>query len=391
MKSQNNFDLPLFALGFRTFFALAGLSALILIVIWNALFKGTLTAENYFSGPYWHAHEMLLGYSVAVIAGFLLTAIKDWTGKATISGRQLAGLSLLWLYGRVVPFYEGLLPDVVIALIDFAFLPVLAFQISRFIIQSKQYKNFVFIGVLVLLMFGNGLIHAEILGFKQSTAWQGIQLCVATIIVVMLIVAGQVFPLFTERGLMATIVIKNSLLDGLSVVSALLVFGLQLFSSSGALLAIFAVFAALANAARLSGWYVQKIWYVPLLWILYTGYAWIILGFVLTALSAFKLVTASTAIHAFTIGGVGVLTLGMMARVSLGLTGRALRASNSISIAFVMINLAAFFGVILPMAMPNWYGASIYLSTMLWLLAFSLFVFVYTPMFTRQRLDGQAG
>lgn len=391
MKSQNIFDLPLFALGFRTFFALAGLSALILIVLWNAIFKGTLTAENYFSHSFWHAHEMLLGYSVAVIAGFLLTAIKNWTGKPTISGSQLAGLSLLWLYGRVVPFYEGLLPDALIALIDFCFLPLLAYQISKPILQSKNYRSLVFICIILLLALGNALIHLEVLGLKEDTAWTGIRLVVATIIILILIIAGRVFPFFTERGLMGTIIIRNPMLDNLSIASAALVFGMELFESSGIMLAIAAVIAAAVNSARVWGWYVQKIWYVPLLWVLYTGYAWIILGFILTALSAFMIVTPSLALHAFTIGGIGVLTLGMMARVSLGHTGRVLRASNAIAIAFVLINLAAFFRVLLPIAIPTWYNISIYVSMLSWLLAFSLFIFVYSPILTSPRIDGQAG
>jgi uncharacterized protein involved in response to NO len=391
MKSQNLFDLPLFALGFRIFFALAGLSALILIVLWNVIFKGTLTAENYFSNSFWHAHEMIFGYSVAVIAGFLLTAVKKWTGKPTLSGGQLAGISLLWLYGRVVPFYEGLLPAPLIALIDFSFLPLLAYQISKPILQSKNYRSLVFIGIILLLALSNGLIHLGILSHRENTAWTGIQLGVATIIILILIIAGRVFPFFTERGLMGTIVIRNPVLDGLSIASSVLVFGLELFAISGMTLAIAAVIAALVNAARAAGWYVQKIWYVPLLWVLYTGYVWIILGFILTALSAIMIVSPSLALHAFTVGGIGVLTLGMMARVSLGHTGRVLRASNAIAMAFVLVNFAGFFRVLLPIAIPAWYNISIYVSILSWLLAFSLFIFVYAPILTSPRIDGQRG
>ena len=384
------FDLPLFALGFRVFFALAGISALLLIVLWNAIFQGSITADNYFPHSFWHAHEMLLGYSVAVISGFLLTAVKNWTGKSTLSGRELAGLSLLWLYGRVVPFYEGLLPDVFIASVDFCFLPVLAYQISKPILQTRHYKSLFFIGIITLLTLGNGLIHLEILKLAQNTASMGIQLVLATIIILILIMAGRVFPFFTERGL-GTIIIRNPLLDNLSIASSVLVFGLLLLSISGTTLALAAVLAALANTARVAGWYVQKIWYAPLLWVLYTGYGWIILGFILTMFSAYSLVSASLSLHAFTIGGIGVLTLGMMARVSLGHTGRALRASNAIAIAFVMINLTVILRVLLPMAIPAWYNSLIYLSMLSWLLAFALFIFVYAPILTSPRIDGQPG
>jgi len=391
MKSQPIFDYPLFALGFRAFFALAGLAALILIMFWNAIFNGTLTSEHYYPNNYWHAHEMLLGYAVAVIAGFLLTAVKNWTGKPTLTGDQLASLCLLWLYGRILPFYAGLLPDALIALVDFAFLPALAYQVSKPIIEAKQYRNLFFIGLIMLLVLGNGLIHAQMLGLQENTATIGIQLVVATIIILILIIAGRVFPFFTERGIPGTLIIRNPLLDNASVASAVIVFALQIFGISGTLLALAAIVAVAVNVARLSGWYVQRVMYVPLLWVLYAGYGWIILGFMLTVLSAYSVVLPSLALHAFTLGGIGVLTLGMMARVSLGHTGRAMKASNAMAIAFVLINVAALFRVLLPIAMPHWYENLIYVSTLSWLAAFSLFVFVYVPILSSARIDGQDG
>jgi len=391
MKSHPIFDYPLFALGFRAFFALAGLAALILIVFWNAIFNGTLTSEHYYPNNYWHAHEMLLGYAVAVIAGFLLTAVKNWTGKPTLTGDPLASLCLLWLYGRILPFYAGLLPDALIALVDFAFLPALAYQVSKPIIEAKQYRNLFFIGLIMLLALGNVLIHAQMLGLQENTATIGIQLVVATIIILILIIAGRVFPFFTERGIPGTLIIKNPLLDNASVASAVIVFALQIFGISGTLLALAAIVAVAVNVARLSGWYVQRVMYVPLLWVLYAGYGWIILGFMLTVLSAYSVVLPSLALHAFTLGGIGVLTLGMMARVSLGHTGRAMKASNTIAIAFVLINVAALFRVLLPIAMPHWYENLIYISTLSWLAAFSLFVFVYSPILSSARIDGQDG
>lgn len=391
MKSQPIFDYPIFALGFRAFFALAGLAALVLIVFWNALFNGTLTAEHYFPDNYWHAHEMLLGYAVAVIAGFLLTAVKNWTGKPTVTGDPLASLCLLWLYGRILPFYAGELPDALIALVDFAFLPALAYQVGKPIIQAKQYRNLFFIGLILLLALGNGLIHAQMLGLQENTAATGIQLVVATVIILILLIAGRVFPFFTERGIPGTLIIKNPMLDNLSVASAVIVFALQIVSISGTWLALAAIVAVVVNIARLSGWYVRRVIYVPLLWVLYAGYGWIVLGFMLTALSAYSIVLPSLALHAFTLGGIGVLTLGMMARVSLGHTGRALKASNAIVIAFALLNIAALFRVLLPIAMPNWYETLIYVSTLSWLAAFSLFIFVYAPILSSARLDGQDG
>jgi uncharacterized protein involved in response to NO len=238
---------------------------------------------------------------------------------------------------------------------------------------------------------GNGLIHIQILGLQNNTAATGIQLVVATIILLILIIAGRVFPFFTERGIPGTLIIRNAMLDNMSIASAVIVFALQLFGISGTLLALAAIVAAVSNITRLSVWYVKRIRYVPLLWVLYAGYAWIILGFMLTVLSAYSVVLPSLALHAFTLGGIGVLTLGMMARVSLGHTGRALKASNTIAIAFGLINIAVLFRVLLPIAIPGWYDNLIYLSTLSWLAAFSLFSFVYLPILNSARIDGQDG
>ncbi|BCG63815.1 MAG: hypothetical protein methR_P1546 [Methyloprofundus sp.] len=391
MNDNKPFDIPLFALGFRTFFALAGLSALVLLIIWRSLYDGSLVVDNYFSKNYWHAHEMLLGYTVAVIAGFLLTAVRNWTGQATVTGANLAGLALLWVYGRILPFYSELLPDELIALVDFAFLPVLAICLIKPIMAAQYTRGYVFIGMLVLMAFGNGMIHTEILQWTDNTAWTGFQIVIALIIVMILVIAGRVFPFFTEKGLPGVLPIRNPLLDGLSIASALLVFALSIIQVSGAFLAIAASFAVVVNILRVNNWFVFRIWFVPLLWVLYVGYAWIIIGFLLTALSAYQIVPANIALHAFTMGGIGVITLGMMARVSLGHTGRILRASQAMAIAFALINLGALVRVFLPMLLPNWYADVIYASTILWLAAFSLFAFIYAPILTTARADGKEG
>lgn len=391
MKTQNIFAYPLFALGFRAFFVLAGLSALMLILLWNAIFKGELVHANYFAANGWHAHEMLLGYSGAVVAGFLLTAVKNWTGRATVSSGQLFGLCLLWLYGRILPFYAGLLPDVLIAVVDLAFLPCLAWRVFLPIFQAKQYVNLVFVLILLVLTTGNGLIHAQALGLCQHSAAFGNELVLATLIILILVIAGRVFPFFTERAISGTLILKNPLIEMAAIASAVLVFILQMADISGAGLAWTAAIAAVVNFVRVANWYVPRIRYVPLLWVLYIGYAWIIAGFILTALTAYDWVLPSLALHAFTVGGIAVVTLGMMARVSLGHTGRALRVSNAIALAFVLINIAALLRVILPLVFPAAYDVFIYVSSLCWLAAFALFIFVYLPILTQARIDGQEG
>ncbi|RLA25569.1 MAG: NnrS family protein [Gammaproteobacteria bacterium] len=391
MNQNKPFDIPFFALGFRTFFALSGLSALVLLVLWRSIYDGSLVMDNYFAKNYWHAHEMLLGYTVAVIAGFLLTAVRNWTGQQTLTGASLAALALLWVYGRILPFYSGLLADEFIALVDFLFLPVLAICLTKPMIAAQYTRGYVFIGLLLIMALGNGLIHLDILGLAEETAWMGFQIVISLIITMILVIAGRVFPFFTEKGLPGTLPIRNPLYDALSIGSALLVFVLSIMQVSGIILALAAALATIINILRLNDWYVFKIWFVPLLWVLYIGYAWIIFGFILTALSAFDIVLPTLALHAFTMGGIGVITLGMMARVSLGHTGRVLKASQAMAIAFALINLAALIRVFVPILLPNWYADIIYLSTILWLAAFSLFAYIYAPILTTARADGKQG
>ncbi|WP_338040263.1 NnrS family protein [Methylocucumis oryzae] len=384
MKANPIFNYPLFALGFRAFFTLAGLSALLLIMIWNAMLSGKIQPHLYFPSYYWHAHEMLLGYNAAVIAGFLLTAVKNWTGKPTLTYDALAGFCLLWLYGRILPFYAELLPDFFIALVDFAFLPLLTFIVAKPIIATRQSRNYWLLVLLLALTFANGLMHLEFLQTGINTAATGLTSAVGLIILLILTLAGRVFPFFTERAIPGTLIIKHPVLDVVSIASASIVFILQILEGSGALLAITASLAAVSNILRLVNWYVPRIRYVPLLWVLYLGYLWIIAGFVLTALAAYQLTTPALGLHAFTVGGIGVLTLGMMARVSLGHTGRALKASNTIALAFVLLNIAVVLRVLLPIAFPAWYNQFLYGSVLAWLAAFALFVFVYIPMLSNK-------
>ena len=391
MNHERVFTQPLFNLGFRVFFALAGLSALMLILLWNAMFKGSLHLDNYFAANEWHGHEMLLGYTSAVIAGFLLTAVKNWTGKPTITDDKLLGLALIWIYGRLIPFYSGLLPNELIALVDLAFLPTLAYTISIPLLAAKNYRNLIFVALLLLLTLANIFIHGGKLGFINNGVITGLKLSIATIILIIIVIAGRVIPFFTERGLSGVIIIRHPVFDHLAIGSSTMVFLLELFNHTGHLLAIPATIASISHIVRLHSWYVRKIWYVPLLWVLYIGYAWIVLGFFFLALSAYQFVSASLAIHAFTVGGIGVLTIGMMARVSLGHTGRILKASNTIALAFVLINIATLLRVFMPMVLPDWYNNAIYLTSLVWLAAFALFVFVYVPILTTPRVDGAEG
>ena len=379
MNNKPVFEYPLFAMGFRVFFALAGLSALALIAVWNRIFNGALHLDNYFPVALWHAHEMLLGFTSAVLAGILLTALKNVSKSAVINSDQLAALSFVWIYGRVVPFYSDLLPDVLIAGIDFAFLPLLMFWLIKPILNTGSYKYFAYLLLVLLMAVGNALIHAQVLGFAVLSADLGVNLEIALIVVGLVFSAGWVLPAVMERSLSGVIYIQNPLLDVVAVASSIVAFLFLIFDISGFLLALTALIALVVNAVRLATWFDRRILFVPLLWVLYLGYVWLVLGFGLLALAAYQVVAVSVALHAFAVGGIAALSLGLMSRLAVGQVGRALKASNVMAIAFILINFAALFLVLLPAVLPNWYGGFVVIASYSWLAAFSLFVFYYAP------------
>ena len=382
MNNKPVFEYPLFAMGFRVFFALAGLSALALIAVWNRISNGALHIDNYFPLALWHAHEMLLGFTSAVLAGILLTALKNTSKSAVINSDQLAVLSFVWIYGRVVPFYSDLLPDILIAGVDFAFLPLLVFWLIKPILNTGSYKYFGYLLLVSVIAVGNALIHAQVLSFTTLSADLGVNLQIALIVIGLVFSAGWVLPSVMERSLSGVIYIQNPLLDVVAVASSIVAFICLILDVTGFLLALTALIALVINAARLATWFDRRILFVPLLWVLYLGYAWLILGFGLLVLAAYQVVTVSLALHAFAVGGIAAISLGLMSRLALGQAGRALKASNVMAIAFILINIAAVFLVLLPAVLPDWYSSFVVISSYSWLAAFSLFVVYYSPSLT---------
>jgi uncharacterized protein involved in response to NO len=191
----------LFNLGFRPFFLLAGISAFLLIPLWILFYTRGTTEFGYYTATYWHSHEMLFGYTVAVIAGFLLTAVRNWTDMPTPGGKALAGLVLLWLAGRIAPFVGDDLPDWMIAALDIAFLPILAISLSVPLLRRRQTRNLVFLFILSALMLANVLVHVQLLGITQATVKPGLNLAIYLIVLLIAILGGRVIPFFTERGI----------------------------------------------------------------------------------------------------------------------------------------------------------------------------------------------
>lgn len=378
-----------FALGFRPFFLAAGVYAVLMMGLWLLTLRGAIAPTPH-SIFIWHGHEMVFGFAVAVIAGFLLTAVQNWTGIRMPSGRPLALLFLLWLAGRIAFLVPGL-PAAFTAAIDVAFLPMLALALGRPIHGARQLHNYPFPLLLLALAVGNGLVHLERLGLSSDTATLGVHLGVYVVVAIMAVMGGRVIPSFTDNRLRtrARRWVAIERLVPVSTLSALLA---ALVSPVSPVTAALAAFAAAVHGVRWSGWVTMKYWSVPLLWILHLGYAWIVLGFVLLALAAAGVAQATgPALHAFTSGAIGVLTLGMMARVSLGHTGRPMELPRIMIVAFIAANLAALLRVGLPLVAPESHPVAMALAGSAWILAFGIFAAVYGPMLVRPRIDGRSG
>jgi len=378
-----------FALGFRPFFLAAGLFAIVLLGLWLAVLQGRI-ATGPLAPAVWHGHEMLFGYTVAVIAGFLLTAAQNWTGIRTPSGAPLAALFLLWLAARLGFLVPGL-PTGLVATIDLLFLPVLALVLAWPIVKAKQLSNAPFPIMLLALAAANALVHGEALGWTAASASLGLHLATYVVVTMMVVMSGRVIPSFTDNKL-RTQARRWKAIEWLVPVATFGALVAALLAPDSLVTVLLAAIAAAVHVIRLAGWYTGKFWSVPLLWILHLGYAWIALGFALLALSAAGMVSATGAsLHAFTTGGIGVLTLGMMARVSLGHTGRLLEAAPLMTLAFVAINLAALVRVAMPLFFPAAYAQGMAAAGLVWMAAFGLFAAIYTPILLRPRVDGKAG
>ena len=383
---------PLAAKGFRPFFLLAGLFAFAILPIWMLALAGILNPSGYLDPIYWHAHEMVFGFAVAVIAGFLLTAVGNWTQRETAVGFPLLALASLWHLGRVAITCAGSLPKWMPAVTDLAFLPVLIGVLSRPLIAAKNKRNFVMLGVLFALFLANLLVHLDGLGVLPGGRRRGCLVGVDIVVLVTLIIAGRVFPMFTRNATGIETIRSIPSLDRLAVGGMAAVTLLDAFAPDQPTTAIAAGITGICVIARAAHWGSRHTLRTPLLWILHVGYAWIPLGLLLRAMAPLGLVVpGAAAAHALTVGAIGALTLGMMSRVTLGHTGRGLVAPRLAIASFVLITLAALVRVIVPLLSSGWYRPSLFVSGAAWSGAFALYVVGYAPMLLAARPDGKTG
>ncbi|WDG77802.1 NnrS family protein [Pseudomonas chlororaphis] len=383
---------PLLRLAFRPFFLAGCVLALLVVPLWLTALQGALGDWQPAGGWLgWHRHELLFGFGLAIIAGFLLTAAQTWTGQPGLSGKPLAALALLWLAARLA--WLGSVPWPLLAVLELGFPLALAGLMGRMLWKVRQQRNYPIVLVLLLLAAADGLSVAGLLQGHEGWQRQGVLSGLWLVAAMMSLIGGRVIPFFTQRGLgRVAAVAPWPWLDYLLLVGSALV--ALLYAAGPALVAntwVGALFLLLAAAhlLRLWRWQDRGLWRVPLLWSLHLAYGWLALACLGMALWHFGApLNPSLALHGLTIGAMAGLILAMIARVSLGHTGRQLEPPAGMTLAFILLNLACLSRVLLVLWLPV---AALWLAGLCWALAFALYAWRYGPMLLRARVDGHPG
>lgn len=380
-------SLPILAKGFRPFFLLAALHAVVMVPLWVLVLAGQTQVGGGLGANVWHAHEMLFGFTSAVIAGFLLTAVTNWTGRNTATGAPLALLGLLWLLGRVL----SLLGHSAAAIADGAFFLGFCFAIARPILLARSKRNYLFPVLIFGLFCADAWVHFGASGHAVPGLRLGPLRAVDVVVVMMVLVTARIVPMFTRNGLDDPSVRSNPTLDWLAVGGAVIVALLGGAAVDERVVSTLSLATGVLVFARAYTWRGQRTLQSPLLWILHVGHTFIGLGLVLRGISGtLGIVPTSMWTHCLTAGAIGCLTLGMMSRVTLGHTGRMLAAPRPVAWGF----LATALGAVLRVVAPLFGSAQVTLlvcAGLLWASGFAAFVLWQSSMLLAPRVDGRPG
>lgn len=378
----------LLSYGFRPFFLLGSLYAGTAVLLWLPMFDAEMTLPTAFVPRDWHAHEMIYGYGAAVISGFLLTAIPNWTGRLPIQGVPLLSLVAVWFAGRIAVAISGPIGWLAAAVVDIAFLALLAAAAAREIVAGRNWGNLKILVLLAVLIAGNVVFHLE--AHWRGAADYGMRLGLSAIIMLLSMIGGRIVPSFTRNwlarenpGRLPAPFAKFDLATLALGAVALVIWVAMPFSAATAFMLIA---VGVLQAARLGRWAGDRTWRDRLVLVLHVGYAFVPIGFVLTGLAALGLVLPSAGIHAWTVGAVGTMTLAVMTRASLGHTGRALVASVSTQAIYAAV-LAAAATRICAALEPQWSNALLHASAFCWAAAFLGFGMVYAPILLGHRRE----
>jgi uncharacterized protein involved in response to NO len=370
-----------FSAGFRPFFLLAGLWSAVAVPIWLYAYSGGLPLPGALPGVIWHVHEMVFGFAFASVAGFLLTAIPNWTGRLPLRGAPLAMLALLWLAGRAAVLLSSHLGAAVAAAIDLAFPAALIAVVARELAAGRNWRNLPMLAALALLFAGSLLVHLHAIGLAY-TAQLGNRLGLATLLMLIALVGGRIVPSFTRNWLAkqrpgGAMPAQNGPLDLAALAVTLAALAGWVAAPEAAAVQWLALAAGLALGARLSRWRGLATAREPLLFVLHAGYGWLAVGLVLlgaSGLAAF--LPPSAALHALTVGAVGTMTLAVMTRATLGHGGQPLVAGRATVLAYILVSAAALLRLAAPLGGET-YVVLTWAAGAAWSAAFLLFVISY--------------
>jgi len=388
--------LPLLRQAFRPMFLFGAAFSAIAMLLWGLILAGQLNIQPVGQVLFWHSHEMLFGFACAIVIGFLLTAVQNWTALRAPHGKSLLLLTLLWLCGRLLLLFGQGLPLWLVAAVDLSFLPLAAWLLAKPLLAVKQYRNLFFVPVLLLLTTCNLIMYLGLFLGRYDLQQLGSLNAIWLITLLMAIVGGRVIPMFTANGTKTPKVEALVWLDRAALGSLWLIFVLHFFSLASLLPAslLSALFAlsALLTAIRCARWKIWLTFRVSLLWSLHLAYWFIPLGLALFALRyAGFAISQSIALHALTAGAMGSMILSMMARVSLGHSGRLLQPKQIMAWAFLLVALAGISRTLLIWLLPAHTFSLLWLGIVCWVLAYGCYVLVYLPVLTTPRADGRPG
>lgn len=394
-KDNHVTSIPVFNLAFRSMFLLASIFSIVALTLWGLSLAGLQIFTPYGGAFFWHAHEMIFGFVSAVMVGFLLTAAENWTGLRAPHGKQLALLSLLWLSARIVMLIGEPIPSWLIFVTDLSFTALAALYLYQMLRQKKQYRNYFAVIALLLITVCNGLTHFS-LHYKTTYVFtESLYVTVLIITLMMTVLGGRVIPMFTANatglsakprlhGLETAIMVNVWLLIAMSVINLIT-------DMESTLLALPFFSCAFFIAMRSLRWRFRTTVAHPLLWSLQLSYWFIPLGLSLIGLHHAFEFNRSLAIHTLTVGAMGGMILSMMSRVSLGHTGRPIRASSVMTFSFLAIIAAVIVRVAFVMSWPASTPVLLWTSILLWIISYGLFVFTFSPFLIGPRADGKPG
>jgi uncharacterized protein involved in response to NO len=379
---------PLLRLGFRPFYLGAAAYGMLAILLWVGMLLGQVSLNLSVSPVLWHAHEMLFGFAVAVIVGFLLTAGKAWTGLATPRGAVLAALAVLWLAARLAAVFA---PYAVYAVLDLMLLPLVAAILITVLVRAGSLRNLPLGAILLLLTGANASFHGAVLGVLDIPPVRALHAGLALVVMIECVIAGRVIPAFTMSALPGLKLQVPRRLEAATLTSTAVALALWVLAPQGPVTAVAFIGAAALHGLRLWLWRPLRTRVRPILWVLHLAYAWLPIGFVLLALAQMGTVSVSAGVHALAVGATGGLIIGMITRTARGHTGRPLRASRLEVAAYGLVTGAAVLRVAMPLVLPQQQTLWWVVAAMTWSAAFGLYLIVFTPWLLTTRLDGKDG